>query len=240
MHIYDASSLQVIRHAQAHTDSVYGQVVIDEAAASERRFQLLDIGSRVRVLSVKPSTHTDKFGGTSSSLLADVIGVGVLEPETVLAKMPFMTIECADDDALCVAPADTPADTAAWASKLAEAAALCESLETVTSYKGPLSVASEQGADGEWSLGNCTDRVLALREGDDVSDGSRLRLFALASTVHLPGEMRLRAMELAQRGELTELVTSVEEALQAEGRRRLALKALSGLSEPSPDDDEGR
>jgi len=86
MHIYDASSLQVIRHAQAHTDSVYGQVVIDEAAASERRFQLLDIGSRVRVLSVKPSTHTDKFGGTSSSLLADVIGVGVLEPETVLGE----------------------------------------------------------------------------------------------------------------------------------------------------------
>ena len=46
MHIYDTSSLQVLRHAQAHSNSTYGQVVIDEAAMRERRFALEDLGTR--------------------------------------------------------------------------------------------------------------------------------------------------------------------------------------------------
>ena len=189
MHVYDASSLQVIRHAQANTDNTYGQVVINETAASERKFRLLDIGSRVKVLSVTPSTHTDKFGGTSSSLMAEVIGVGVIEPDQVLAKMPFMTVECADDDALLTPAENTaPEEAAAWETKLAEAAALCESLDGITSYKGPLSQATERAAGG-WSLDDCIACALAERgDEEEASNGGRLQLSALAATAHLPGE----------------------------------------------------
>lgn len=234
MHIYDTSSLQAIRHAQAHTNSTYGQVIIDAKAANERKFKLLDIGSRIRVLSVRPSTHTDRFGGSSSSLLADVIGVGVIQPERVLAKMPFMTISCADDDSLlsvpCL-PTGAPSDIDSWQPRLMQAAALCQSLEDVSSYKGALSAESERQAEGGWSLGDCTERVIELRRGDRVvCHSSRLLICALASTVHLPGEKRFRAMELAHNGELAQLLTLVEDELQQEARRRLALKALSGLS----------
>ena len=267
MHVYDASSLQVIRHAQANTDSNYGQVVINETAASERMFKLLEIGSRVKVLSVKPSTHTDKFGGTSSSLMAEVIGVGVIQPDQVLAKMPFMTVECADDDALLRPVEKTaPEDAAAWEMKLAEAAALCESLDCVTSYKGPLSQASEREAGG-WSLDDCIACALRERgEEEEASEGGRLQLSALAATAHLPGkrvpamvqldcdqynppalsrnqlahlirdvaragETRFRAMELAQQGHATQLATLVESSLREEAQRRLAVKALQGLSD---------
>ena len=104
MHLYDASSLEVVRYAQAHANSTYGQVVIDEAAMQDRRFALLEVGSRVKLLSVTPSTHRDKFGGSSASYKAEVIGVGLLEPAAVLQKMPFMTVRPAEESCslLCV------------------------------------------------------------------------------------------------------------------------------------------
>ena len=98
MHIYDASSIEVVRHAQAHANSTYGQVVIDDAAMKDRRFGLLEVGSRIKLLSVIPSVHRDKFGGSSSSFKAEVIGVGLLEPAAVLQKMPFMTVRPADEE----------------------------------------------------------------------------------------------------------------------------------------------
>ena len=60
-----------------------------QQAAQERRFALEPIGARVKVLSTRPSEKTDKFGGSSSSVLAEVIGVGIIEPASVLEKMPF-------------------------------------------------------------------------------------------------------------------------------------------------------
>ena len=98
MHIYDASSIEVVRHAQAHSNSTYGQVVIDDAAMKDRRFGLLEVGSRIKLLSVTPSVHRDKFGGSSPSFKAEVIGVGLLEPAAVLQKMPFMTVRPADEE----------------------------------------------------------------------------------------------------------------------------------------------
>ena len=98
MHIYDASSIEVVRHAQAHANSTYGQVVIDDAAMKDRRFGLLEVGSRIKLLSVTPSVHRDKFGGSSPSFKAEVIGVGLLEPAAVLQKMPFMTVRPADEE----------------------------------------------------------------------------------------------------------------------------------------------
>jgi len=230
MHIYDASSLQVIRHAQAHSDGIYGQVVIDEAAARERVFRVLEIGARVKVLSVRPSVHTDKFGGSSSSLLAEVIGVGVIQPESVLSKMPFMTISCAREDSLLLPPADPPVDFAEVTASLHEAAALCETLDGVTNYKGPLSQASER-SEGGWPLSSRVERVLELRGHKDVCEGAKLALQALASTAHLPGGKRLEAMELAQRRQLNELVKLVEESLRDEARRRLAIKSLAELGQ---------
>ena len=58
----------------------------EAAAAEERRFRLHEVGTRLKVLSVRPSTHTDKFGGSSSSVVAEVIGVGIIEPQAVLQR----------------------------------------------------------------------------------------------------------------------------------------------------------
>ena len=55
-------------------------------------------------------------------------------------------------------------------------------------------------------------------------------LSALAATAFLPGDSRFEAMLLAQRGEGAAAVALVHAALEEESRRRLALKALSGLS----------
>ena len=58
-------------------------------------------------------------------------------------------------------------------------------------------------------------------------------LSALAAMAFLPGDSRLprfEAMLLAQRGEGVAATAFVHAALEEESRRRLALKALSGLS----------
>jgi len=78
MHVYDASSLAVLRHAQAYSNLTYGQVVIDAAAARERRFAVEEIGSRVRVVSMAPSQHVARDGTTSSSMMCEVLGIGLL------------------------------------------------------------------------------------------------------------------------------------------------------------------
>jgi hypothetical protein len=67
MHVYDASSLQALRHAQAHANGTYGQVVIDEEAMQERRFALKRLGSRVQVLSMAPSQHVREHCGATLS-----------------------------------------------------------------------------------------------------------------------------------------------------------------------------
>lgn len=72
LHHYDTSSLQVLRHAQSQCNGTYGQVVIDAEAAAERKFRLMPTGTKLKVLSSRPSTHTDKFGGSSTSVLVDV------------------------------------------------------------------------------------------------------------------------------------------------------------------------
>jgi len=242
MHIYDTSSLEVLRHAQTHANGTYGQVVIDEEAMKERRFALKEYGTRVKVLSMTPSTHTDKFGGSSVSYMCQVIGVGVVEPTAVLAKMPFMTVDCEDDDAL-LAPAKDLQTLASpdAAQALYNAAELCESLDEVVSFKGELTRATEKGissgAEGgeasTWSLKACVDEVLAQRgyDAETTSEASRLTLSALAATVHLPGAKRFEAMSMAQQGKAAELVEEVAKALDEEGRSRLAKKALSGLGE---------
>ena len=47
----------------------------------------LEVGSRVKLLSVTPSVHRDKFGGSSPSFKAELIGVGLIEPAAVLQKV---------------------------------------------------------------------------------------------------------------------------------------------------------
>ena len=63
----------------------------------DRRFALKEIGSRVKVVSMAPSQHVSKDGTTSNSFMCEVIGIGVLTPGEVLAKMPFMTVDCPDE-----------------------------------------------------------------------------------------------------------------------------------------------
>ena len=234
MHVYDASSIQAIRHAQAHANSTYGQVVIDEDAMAERRFALKEYGSRVRLVSVAPSTHTDKFGGSSASLMAQVIGVGVIQPQRVLEKMPFMTVECEVDDALLL-PSELPDDVDALHAALSEAAARCESLDAVCSFKGDLTRATEMELTGgereAWtSIAARVEQVLEYRACDDACEAARLTLSALAATEHLPGSWRFDAMKLAQDGDAAALLKVIGEALDEEARRRLAQKALSDLS----------
>lgn len=247
MHIYDTSSLQVLRHARAHANNTYGQVVIDQEAMASRRFALEDVGTRLKVLSVVPSTHTDKFGGTSASMMVEVLGVGLIEPSNVLEKMPFMTVECSNDDCLLSEPVeavDEPLDEAAAA--LAEAAALCESLEDVNSFRGPLTKAKlamplpEGESRDDWSVPACVERVLQLRGEDEVDEASRLVLSALASTVHLHGTRRLDAMRLAKAGNAKELVRFVCDAVDEEAKRRLAKKALRGLTDESGTEGEAQ
>lgn len=230
MHIYDTSSLQVLRHAQVHANNEYGQVIIDAKAMEARKFALEQLGTRIKVLSVTPSTHTDKFGGTSTSMMVQVIGVGLIEPTKVIEKMPFMTVECADDDALLSNTDRAPDGAAALGAELAKAAALCETLDDVTSFKGPLTREAEKADAGEaWSLDACIKQVLSLRAAPDA-EASRLVLSALATTVHLPGPLKLKAMRLAKDGHVQELCSFVAAELDEEGKRRLAKKAIVGIS----------
>jgi len=234
MHVYDFSSLQAIRHAQSHANNTYGQVVLDEEALKDRQFALHRYGSRVKLLSVKPSTHTDKYGGTSASLMAEVIGIGLIEPAEVLEKMPFMTVECPEEDEL-LPPPPVEADEEVLLASLTDAAALCESLDDVDSFKGPLSQETDR-REGGWSLSGCVERVIELRGCGGASDGSRLVLSALAATAHLPGQQRLEAMAMAREQTAPRLVEWVETALQEESRRRLALKALYAAVQPAESD----
>ena len=75
------------------------------------------------------------------------------------------------------------------------------------------------------------ERVLALRGCAEASDATRLVLKALAASVHLSGAFRFDAMRMASQGETSRLLTTTVSALEEEGRRRLAMKALSGLGE---------
>ena len=200
----------------------------------ERRFALMGLGTRIKILSTRPSTHTDKFGGSSASFMAEVVGIGIIEPEKVLEKMPFMTVQ-SGDDVLTLPPAVLPSDSAACVASLAEATALCARLEEVASYQGPLTQASEQrrrrDAEGDDcdSLASTVDLVLGLRGAAPNCEGSRLLVSALAATAHLPGATRFEAMELARQGLTSELLALVDPALEEEGKRRLAVKALAQL-----------
>jgi len=228
MHFYDTSTLRAVRHAQAFENSTLGQVVIDEAAMRERKFRVMPFGTSYKILSVQPSTHSDKFGGSSNSLKAEVIGTGIIEVASVIEKMPFMTVElCGEAEAA----EPLQADKSEWEgleASLTEAAQLCADLDHVASFKGQLTRFTEQ-ASGSWSLDDCVDRVLGL-SSEQPTARNRLRLTALASTVHLPGELKMEAVAKAQQGDVSELAAFVGGALKEEGRRRLALKALSGLS----------
>lgn len=280
LHLYDQSSLKVLRHAQAHQDGVFGQVVINTTAMQNRQFRVLPVGSRLKVLSCKPSTHTDKFGGSSLSMLAEVLGVGIIEPEDIVQKEPFLAVTCDDDDCiLSEPPTGAPAGAATqtisesraleWHAELAEAATTCQSLDDVASLeavsKGQGKTSRwREGGTGDWTLAEAVKAAMELRSelrldggsagGDDAQTAddaataetadeaateaaaateadplATLRLSALASTAHLPGELRLEAMELAQAGQLSALLALVVDALQEEVRRRLAVKALAGL-----------
>jgi hypothetical protein len=235
LHLYDASSLQVLRHGMAHGNGTFGQVVLNDTAMRERKFELIGVGTRVKVCSTRPSTHTDKFGGTSSSMLAEVIGIGIIEPESVLQREPFLTVMCDDDDGLFLPPIDAPAGVgtaisaekqAEWQAALTEAATACASLSEMAETK--MTPPPSQSTPPSTLL-DCVDRVVRLRNelhppDEDVE--STLRLLALACTAHLPGESRVQAMELAQQGELSRLLALVTELLQAEAGRRRARKAL--------------
>eukprot|EP00747_Dinoflagellata_sp_TGD_P206638 gnl/TRDRNA2_/TRDRNA2_80325_c0_seq1.p1 gnl/TRDRNA2_/TRDRNA2_80325_c0~~gnl/TRDRNA2_/TRDRNA2_80325_c0_seq1.p1 ORF type:complete len:404 (+),score=61.40 gnl/TRDRNA2_/TRDRNA2_80325_c0_seq1:125-1336(+) len=240
MHIYDDSSLKVLKQVKEHFNNTYGQVVIDDDALKERKFKLLALGSRVKVLSLTPSTHraVDKWGfegGSSPSVMAEVIGIGMIEPEEVLQKMPFMTVQCSPDS-LPLPPAEVlpTADTAQWEQSLSEKASLCQGLEEVASFKGPLTQATERRI-GELSLADSAELVAQMR-GDEMCESSRLTVSALAATAYLPGKDRLEAMELAQNGQTSRLIKFVRDALDEEGRRRLAVKALQFL--PTADSSE--
>jgi len=234
MHFFDTSTLRAVRHAQTFGNSTLGQVVIDQAAMRERKFRVHPIGSAYKILSVKPSTHTDKFGGSSNSLMAEVIGTGTIEIAEVVEKMPFMTVQISTEQpprAEDVSVADYLQDLEV---EVSDAARVCADLEHITSFKGERTRLTEQQS-GSWSLQECVERVLELRDEDSCAR-NRLRLTALASTVFLPGELKLEAMERAQQNDIAALAAFVGDALREEGRRRLALKALSGLSESGADD----
>jgi hypothetical protein len=258
MHVYDKSSLEVFQHAQAYSNSTYGQVVLDDSAMRERRFAVMPIGSRIKILSVRPSTHVDKFGGSSASLMAEVIGIGLLEPGEVVQKMPFMTVQCKDDDGLLLTSEDgcslLNVEGDAALAALEQSALLCQSLDGVASFKGPLTQASEReaaatpfastggggGDDGAaavaatsaWSLSDCVGRVLRLRGCLAPADDSRRTLAALAATAHLPGEKRFEAMKLTTLGKGSgPVVEYVTAELAFEAKRRLALKAIGGAFE---------
>lgn len=206
----------------------------------DRKFRVLGVGSRLKILSSRPSTHTDKFGGTSNSVYAEVIGIGIIEPQEILQREPFLTVECSpfsDGDSLLLASPNAAPTIAEYRASLSESAALCESLSDVAKPAPgtPPSQVFLRGSGG-WSLVKCVNKVLevrnALREGgngdDPASDTAVVRLSALACTAHLPGEDRLKAMELAQQGQLAGLLEYVQSALKEEGQRRLAVKALAG------------
>jgi len=231
MHVYDASSLQVLRHAQAYANGTYGQVVFDEDAMLERKFGLLGMGSRVKILSMTPSTHKDKFGGTSASMMCEVMGIGLIQPKEVLQKMPFMMIGCSDDDALLQPPeTEFPSSELSMrAAKLEEAANLCQDLDELASFKGPLTQAAERGKEPAWSLSACTDQVISIRGRTTVCGSSRLLVSALAASVHLPGPVRYELMLMAHKGDAVKTVQLVTTALEEEARRRLAMKALADL-----------
>lgn len=257
LHLYDASSIQVLRHAQAHANGTFGQVVLDEAALVERKFRLLGVGSRVKVLTQRPSTHTDKFGGTSNSVLAEVIGVGIIEPDEVLQREPYMSVTCGVNDAMGAAQYDhTEAELAEWHEALVGAAMQCAQLGDVALTGTPPGPGTDMSTK-DWSLPECIDSVRQLRRelqlgrsgGDDVDvaeamgvadscavvdeAASTLQLSALASTAHLPGALRLEAMELARQGPtaLASLLELVQEALLEEARRRRAVKAIASALE---------
>lgn len=236
MHVYDASSLAVLRHAQAYSNLTYGQVVIDAAATRERRFAVEEIGSRVRVVSMAPSQHVARDGTTSSSMMCEVLGIGLLTVGEVLSKMPFMTVECAEDG--CPLNGDRlleewePLPAISYAA-LAASAAECEHLESVASYKGPLTRAAEadlREADAARGIDGCVSQLLELRGCSAPSEACRLLLAAFAATAHLRGEVRLEAMRLAGRGDAAAAVEAVAAALDEEARRRRAMKALAGLA----------
>ena len=116
----------------------------------DRKFRVLGVGSRLKILSSRPSTHTDKFGGTSNSVYAEVIGIGILEPQEILQREPFLTVECSpfsDGDSLLLASPNAAPAIAEYRecrglSPVApdEGALTDEQLETARQHEGTASM----------------------------------------------------------------------------------------------------
>ena len=68
-----------------------------------------------------------------------MIGVGLIEPAEVLQKMPFMTVRPAEEDcSLLSAGSGVAAPGPGAAAALSEAAEICQDLEELASFKGPM------------------------------------------------------------------------------------------------------
>eukprot|EP00293_Proteomonas_sulcata_P019569 CAMPEP_0184296174 /NCGR_PEP_ID=MMETSP1049-20130417/7151_1 /TAXON_ID=77928 /ORGANISM="Proteomonas sulcata, Strain CCMP704" /LENGTH=228 /DNA_ID=CAMNT_0026605249 /DNA_START=26 /DNA_END=709 /DNA_ORIENTATION=+ len=87
------SNLEVIRQACTTRGGYFVHVVQDQEAMERRQFKLFDIGTELKVLSSKPSTHKNKHGEESNSLIVDVIGVRRVLVKSVPQREPFVAVE---------------------------------------------------------------------------------------------------------------------------------------------------
>jgi len=74
MHLYDTSCMAVFSHAMSACGGRFAMAALDPDAAVKRKFGLLPVACEVAVLSWEPSTHESKFGDTSPSIRAEVVG----------------------------------------------------------------------------------------------------------------------------------------------------------------------
>ena len=204
-----------------------------EILASDALGEFLDL--RQQVIDTRPLVPSrgvpravTHHPGISPRQLPSVIGAeegdAGVGTEGLRTEMPVVRVFSSDLDARL--GKRHRAETAAAAAAAVTAAA-ANITTTASSSSGGSSSSSGGGGGGG---GKCDMQVLALRGCEGADEGTRVLLSALAATAFLPGDSRFEAMLLAQRGEGTASVALVHAALEEESRRRLALKALSGLS----------
>lgn len=221
LHLYDSSNLAALRAAMS-ISSTFMHVALDPRAASNRRFGVIAVGTKCRVLEVAPSSKANVRGETSPSLKADIVGISQCRVLEVTQFEPHVRARVQPIPAGASGDAESPAcDTAALDAALAECNELRASLG--------LDVHSpEEEEENDANLAR--ELAASAAGGDDEGMGdelqARTRIRAFRALRWLPGDRRAMALQIVDVDRLLDFALG---EVRGEKDRLLAMKALRSV-----------
>lgn len=201
LHFYDTSNLAALRAALSNNRR-FVHAALDSAAAAQRRFVMMDVGTECTVERVVPSTKSNTRGEASASAIVDVRGLRQIRIGPALQSEPFVVATAA---AVHEGPGGVREGT--WAH-IDDGLLACRSLRA--------------------DLGLARPPPPAELPARELHAGS-VRALAIMATLQLPVAQRVQALQLC---DAEELLAYVRSCLEEEEQRLRVLRALRELGEP--------